>query len=601
MALRPSGVHDSERREESRRGTQECVRHIGVQCVRGVAARGEGLEAGQAIACPTRVLSHVLTVVALIVFGTLGLAQQAIPHAGYVYPAGGRQGGHVRSHGGRAVFMDGVDRAIVSGTGVQATIVEYFKPLTQGQATQLRDRLKELMEKSPRNAADEASIAEIRKKLAGFLRRPTAPAIAEIVRVQIALAPGASLGDRELRLATTNGLTNPLKFCIDALPEFSEPAAKAMGAARGVQIRPAPAPPNDVTLPVIINGQITLGGVDRYRFQAIKGQHIVLAAKARELIPYISDAVPGWFQAAMSLTDAKGREVGYADHFQFHPDPVLYYEIPEDGPYVLAIHDSIYRGREDFVYRISVGELPFVTSIFPLGGRAGQRTSVELRGWNLPAGRIVEEGKGKAAGVYPLVARQGEFHSNAVPFAIDALREVGEREPNHRKENAQRVVVPVIVNGRIEQAGDTDVFRIDGKAGDEVDRGDHGAAAQLAARFAAPPDRRGREGTRRQRRLRRQGGGTAHASGGFADPREAARERRLLPLRGRYARLGRTRLWLPAAHQPSAARFRAARHAGEHQCARGGDDPGHGICAAPRRFCGRDRRQAGKTRPRDSF
>ena len=53
------------------------------------------------------------------------------------------------------------------------------------------------------------------------------------------------------------------------------------------------------------------------------------------------------------------------------PIPVLYYEIPADGEYVVEIKDAIYRGREDFVYRITIGELPFVTSIFPLGGPAG--------------------------------------------------------------------------------------------------------------------------------------------------------------------------------------------------------------------------------------
>ncbi len=404
----------------------------------------------------------------------LAFAQPA-PHAGYVYPAGGRQGTTFEvTVGGQ--FLDGVNRVMVSGDGIQASVVEYFKPLNAGQATQLRDKLKELMEKTPQTAADETAIAEIRKKLGGFLRRPTAPAIAETVRVQITLSPGAALTDRELRLVTPNGLTNPLKFCIDQLPEFSEPSAKATGelgpqqAGRGRgQIRAiAPAPPIDITLPTIVNGQITPGGVDRFRFQASKGQRMVIAAKARELIPYISDAVPGWFQAAMSLTDAKGKEVNYADHFLFHPDPVLYYEIPEDGAYVLAIHDSIYRGREDFVYRIAAGELPFVTSIFPLGGKSGVRTAVELRGWNLPAGKIVEDAKGKSAGVYPLVARQGEWLSNAMPFAIDALPEVTEKEPNNRKENAQRVPFPIIVNGRIDQPGDTDVFRIDGRAGDEL-------------------------------------------------------------------------------------------------------------------------------------
>ena len=230
--------------------------------------------------------------------------------------------------------------------------------------------------------------------------------------MQIALAADAALGERELRLVTPNGLTNPVMFCIGQLPEISRPPAKGTGdvpAGRGRgQARPAPEPPMDITLPVLVNGQITPGGVDRYRFQAAKGQHIVVAAKARELLPYISDAVPGWFQATLGLTDSQGREVQYADHFLFHPDPVLYYEIPEDGAYTLEIHDSVYRGREDFVYRIEIGELPFVTGIFPLGGRTGTRVAVELKGWNLPAGKVTEETKGKPAGVYPITARDGQ-------------------------------------------------------------------------------------------------------------------------------------------------------------------------------------------------
>ena len=72
--------------------------------------------------------------------------------------------------------------------------------------------------------------------------------------------------------------------------------------------------------------------------------------------------------------------MAYADDFRFHPDPVLFYEVPEDGEYVVEIHDSIYRGREDFVYRITIGELPFVTGIFPLGGRAGTQVTVGLDG-----------------------------------------------------------------------------------------------------------------------------------------------------------------------------------------------------------------------------
>ena len=50
---------------------------------------------------------------------------------------------------------------------------------------------------------------------------------------------------------------------------------------------------------------------------------------------------------------------------------------------MLTIHEALFRGRESFVYRITVSELPFVTSIFPLGGRAGEPVKVEMDGWNL--------------------------------------------------------------------------------------------------------------------------------------------------------------------------------------------------------------------------
>ena len=242
-----------------------------------------------------------------VIFSYTVLAQQQMPHAGYAYPAGGRQGTTFEiTVGGQ--FLDGVKSVMISGPGVQASVADYFKPLTPAQATQLRDQAKELSERPSPTAADRQKIAEIRAKLVGFVRRPTTPAIAETVRVQVALAADVALGERELRLVTPNGLTNPVMFCIGQLPEVSRSPAKGAGELPGAQAgrgrgqaRPAPDPPMEITLPVLVNGQITPGGVDRYRFQAAKGQHVVVAAKARELLPYISDAVPGWFQATLSL------------------------------------------------------------------------------------------------------------------------------------------------------------------------------------------------------------------------------------------------------------------------------------------------------------
>ena len=420
---------------------------------------------------------------------TVAAQQQQLPHAGYVYPAGGRQGTTFEiTVGGQ--FLDGVKSAIVSGAGVEASVVEYVKPLTGGQAGELRDQVKELTAKPNPTAEDRQKIADIRAKLQAFMRRSTTPAIAETVRVNIVLAPGAALGERQLRLVTPNGLTNPVIFSVGQLPEISRPLATGAGQSPNAQAapgkaRPAPERPMEITLPVLVNGQIAPGGVDRYRFLAAKGQHIVVAAKARELLPYISDAVPGWFQATLGLTDSHDKELEYADHFLFHPDPVLYYEIPADGVYTLEIHDSLYRGREDFVYRIELGELPFITGIFPLGGRGGKRAAVEMKGWNLPSGKLTVDTKGKPAGVMPIAARKGRLTSNSVPFVTQeqaALPEVLEKEPNNRKENAQRVSVPVIVNGRIDRPGDWDVFRFNGHAGEEI------VAEVYARRLDSPLD-----------------------------------------------------------------------------------------------------------------
>ena len=96
---------------------------------------------------------------------------------------------------------------------------------------------------------------------------------------------------------------------------------------------------------------------------------------------------------------------------------------------MVEIRDSIYRGREDFVYRITLGELPYVTSIFPLGGPAGAQTTVELKGWNLPVTTLTLTNT--EPGIYPLSVRKEDRISNHVPFAVDTLPECLEQEPNN--------------------------------------------------------------------------------------------------------------------------------------------------------------------------
>jgi hypothetical protein len=419
---------------------------------------------------------------ALAVAPALGAQQQNAPHAGYVYPAGGRQGTTVRVRVG-GQFLDGVNGVLVSGRGVRATVDGLDKPLTGQQITALRDQMQELQKKAADPAVQRQMIA-LRDQVGDSVRRNASPVLSEIVTIDVAIAADAEPGARLMRLATPLGLSSPLVFVVGQLPEFQERDVKNSAADLETAItlpatvngRIIPGDADRVRFPLRQAPQYMPGDVDRYRFQARKGQQLVVAVSARDLMPYLADAVPGWFQATVALLDAEGNELAYDDDYRFHPDPVLHCQIPGDGEYIVEIKDALFRGREDFVYRIAIGELPFVTSIFPLGGPAGRKTSVDVLGWNLPSAKFMTDGKDAAS----IVLRAGGLVSNRMPFAVDMLPELTEREANNSLKDAQAVTLPVIVNGRVQAPGDWDVFKFTGRAGDAI-------VAEVSARRLESP------------------------------------------------------------------------------------------------------------------
>jgi hypothetical protein len=409
-------------------------------------------------------------------------SQENLPRLGYAYPAGGQQGTSFQVTVGGQYISD-IGRVSFSGAGVEARLIEGIRPMTENDVRTLRDRLTQLA-KHQKETATRREMAEISRKLARYmaaqLRRQTHPAISETAELRVTIRADAEPGLREMRLETARGVSNPLRFCVGQLAEFREQEPELVTDFQDfytVTRYPATTTTN-ITLPATVNGQIiprepdalrfgggfTPGDADRYRFEARKDQTLVIAVAARELIPYLPDAVPGWFQATLTLYDAQGRELAFGDDYRFQPDPVLLFKVPADGTYVVEIKDAIYRGRPDFVYRITIGELPFVTSSFPLGGRAGERTVVEVNGVNLPEEKLVMDGRDEA----PRSPRAAPGGYSSVPFAVDTLPECVEREPNDSTGSAQPVTLPVIVNGRIDRAGDWDAFRFEGRAGQEV-------------------------------------------------------------------------------------------------------------------------------------
>jgi hypothetical protein len=425
------------------------------------------------------------------------------PAIGYLYPAGGRRGTVVHVTAG-GQYLARVSSACVSGDGVRVTVVRETKALSAEERQEVRRRIAAIRESrrpaaaAPRKAEppaaekpsevalpDEPLLRDLDKfsdrgldeVAARYLgvdgKRQMNAQLADTVELDVDIDSRAVPGEREIRLVTPAGLTNPLRFEVGTLPEIREEDS--------AEWRLEKTPP--IELPVVVDGQIVPGDVDRFRFRAGRGAKLVVRVEARNLVPFLADAVPGWFQAVVAVLDARGREVACCDDWRFDPDPVLCYETPAEGEYVLEIRDALWRGREDFVYRVTVGEQPFVTRMFPLGVREGGACDAAVEGWNLPVARVALDSAPCAGGVrWATVVRDGQ-PSNRVPYGVDALPECRE---SHAEDDgvarAQPVETPVIVDGRIARPGETDAYAIEGHAGDEV------VAEVTARRLLSPLD-----------------------------------------------------------------------------------------------------------------
>ncbi len=461
--------------------------------------------------------------VLLLSVGPHAGAQQATrdPHVGCLYPAGGRQGTTVLVTAS-GQNLGGAKFVHVSGGGVRAKVLETYPPLrriTPEQRQALGEKVRGLLlrrwkdlEKTgqvgpapPRlleaeRRADAAGtppasapaalpqhpllhdlehknireLLHIRYMLGALRKGQPAPQLAESVLIQVSIERDAALGQRELRLCGQAGLANPVRFEVGAWPETCE---LEDDDSRLADLLPAPAP---LELPAVVNGQIMPGDTDRFAFHGRQGQGLVIETHARRLIPYLADAVPGWFQASLCVRDPAGAEVAFVDDYRFEPDPVLYYEVPADGQYEVEIRDSLFRGRQDFVYRITLAERPFITSLFPLGTQTRHRRYVDIEGWNLPGQQLLLDPGRDMPGVRQRGLGSGKHASNTVTFAVDDLPADPESEPNDDVAGAQRIALGHIADGRIGTPGDIDVFQFKGKAGSQI-------VAEISARRLNSP------------------------------------------------------------------------------------------------------------------
>lgn len=389
------------------------------------------------------------------------------PRLGYVFPGGASRGQTVEIWIGGQMF-NSIEGAMITGEGVTLELVKRYPKFRQFNGEQrkvlnwrIASRESELSGKQvPKNIANSyENLTEAELKRGTVIVHPLfeaietmdagelvhlrhfintvrkyafsfTPAVAETVVFKLYVEEGAELGERELRVLTKRGLSNPLRFQISDVLELRE-------VERREKASEAIADAFELTEPVVWNGQVMAGDIDHFRLQMEEGETVVFEVLARRLIPYIADAVPGWFQPTLSISNEMGEQLAFVDDHVGSPDPILEFTAPSSGEYTIELRDSIYRGRFDFVYRL-----------FASHERIEQNT---IR------------------------------HAD-VSYAMPEMPYVKEREPNGRMDQSTRILESSCISGKIDRPGDVDMLCFKGRSGEQM-------IAEVEARsLGAPTD-----------------------------------------------------------------------------------------------------------------
>jgi hypothetical protein len=280
----------------------------------------------------------------------------------------------------------------------------------------------------------------------------TGPPIADRARdsrltVEVEVGAGVPLGRHGFRLVTPLGATNAVNFVVGALAEAAE-----------AEPNDEPAAAQAVRLPVTVNGTVAKASdVDRYSFEARAGQELVFEVLAARIGSSVD--------AYLALRDAAGNVVAKSDDFRGRTDSLLAHRFAQAGTYTLEVGDGLHGGGSGHFYRLTLGELPYVTDVFPLGIRRGSTGAVALRGFNLPSptARIDASGAGSDVEKLPVPLESPLGPAlNKAEVALGDHPEALEREPNDTAAAAQALALPSTLNGRVEGENggrDEDVFR----------------------------------------------------------------------------------------------------------------------------------------------
>jgi hypothetical protein len=272
----------------------------------------------------------------------------------------------------------------------------------------------------------------------------------------ITAAADATLGRQGFRIHTPLGTSSFIPLWVGSDREQAE-----------TEPNDEPAQATVVETPATVNGLLEKAGdLDLYRVNGRAGRDLVVRV--------VAAAIGSQADLKISVLASDGKELASNDDFMGNRDSLLVYRPPQDGPLLVRITDTNADGGWKHLYRATIGEVPVVTSVFPLGRPLGSTAAVQVQGANLEGkvrGRV-----GAPLGDRPTAAPiqvSGLVRDlvNEVDVAVGRYPELLEHEGNDTIAAAQPLPTPVTVNGRISAPrgrSDVDVFRVSARKGQQL-------------------------------------------------------------------------------------------------------------------------------------
>jgi WD40 repeat protein len=279
---------------------------------------------------------------------------------------------------------------------------------------------------------------------------------AEELTVRLTIPATAAPGPVSLSLKNEAGQSKPQTLLVDRFTAVSESEPNN-----------SPRTGQKVVLPATLVGVIDRAGdLDWFRFEAKAGQEVGVQAQTA--------ALGSKLDPVLQLVDPEGNVVAEST------TGLLGHTCEREGTYALGIRDREYRGGTTMHYRLHVGDVPVVTSVFPLGLKRGREADISLEGVHLGKVRSVHikaPATAHPGSRLPLDVKFGGESALGAPVVV-----VGEFPEVLPSSKDHAVAVPGTANGRIDKAGQTQTWRFQAKKGERLILEVH------AARLGSPLD-----------------------------------------------------------------------------------------------------------------